>query len=387
MTRRPRLAAAVASASALAVLLALLHAWRDLDYWNYSEGVYALTSRLLLAGDDLYGDVVVAQPPLMFLVGGAALALEDSILWLRLAVGGLQALTAALAAYAVWRLTGKGLAAAAAAALAMLTPWAVHEHGLLTPELVGAPLLVGGALLAARTGLAPAAGLVLSLAVFAKLPFALPALLVAVAAADRRRCLCWLAGAMLAQGAVWTAIFGPAMWEAVVVAQQGTGLRTLKQVAEYGSQALWNLLGLLLPAIAALFVLHRRASDADLLRTLPYALLLLWPSLRAIPPEYLDAAALDGYGEWGRIRRVALPLTRDAMIAAWGVAFVLALGELPATNLVYPPGVMPLSVLIWSLLHSGVESHLAGVALVMLAVVAAAGLPTAWALRRLESPG
>ena len=51
---------------------------------------------------------------------------------------------------------------------------------------------------------------------------------------------------------------------------------------------------------------------ADLLRTLPYALLLLWPSLRAIPPEYLDAAALDGYGAWGRIRRVALPLTRDA---------------------------------------------------------------------------
>ena len=126
---------------------------------------------------------------------------------------------------------------------------------------------------------------------------------------------------------------------------------------------------------------------ADLLRTLPYALLLLWPSLRAIPPEYLDAAALDGYGEWGRIRRVALPLTRDATVAAWGVSFVLALGELPATNLVYPPGVMPLSVLIWSLLHSGVESHLAGVALVMLAAVAAAGLPTAWALRRLESPG
>ena len=58
---------------------------------------------------------------------------------------------------------------------------------------------------------------------------------------------------------------------------------------------------------SALMLVH-----ADLLRTLPYALLLLWPSLRAIPPEYLDAAALDGYGAWGRIRRVALPLTRDA---------------------------------------------------------------------------
>ena len=65
---------------------------------------------------------------------------------------------------------------------------------------------------------------------------------------------------------------------------------------------------------------------ADLLRTLPYALLLLWPSLRAIPPEYLDAAALDGYGEWGRIRRVALPLTRDATIAAWGVTALVVGG-------------------------------------------------------------
>ncbi len=229
--------------------------------------MYALTSRLLLDGEDLYGDIVVAQPPLMFLVGGAALALEDSLSWLRLAVGGLQALTAGLVAVAVWRLTGKAVAAALAAPLAMVTPWAVHEHGLLTPELVGAPLLVGGALLAARPRLAPAAGLVLSLAVFVKLPFAIPALLVAVAATDRRRCLGWLAGATLAQAALWTAIFGPAMWDAVVVAQQGTGLRSVKELAEYGSQGLWNLLGLLLPAAAAVSLLRRRTEDADLLRT------------------------------------------------------------------------------------------------------------------------
>jgi len=147
------------AAGMLAAALVALHVWRDLDYWNYSEGVYALTSRLLLDGNDLYGDVVVAQPPVMFLAGGALLAVDDSITWLRLGMGAVQALTAALAAVAVWRLTGKALAAALAAPLAMLTPWAAHEHGLLTPELVGAPLLVGGALLAARPGRAPAAAL------------------------------------------------------------------------------------------------------------------------------------------------------------------------------------------------------------------------------------
>jgi iron(III) transport system permease protein len=120
---------------------------------------------------------------------------------------------------------------------------------------------------------------------------------------------------------------------------------------------------------------------ADVLRTLPYALLVLWPSLRTIPPEWLDAAAVDGHGPWGQIRRVAIPATLDALLAAWGVALVLALGELPATNLVAPPGTTMLPVLIWGLLHSGVESRLAGVALVMLGAIAGAGLLAAWRLR------
>ena len=122
-------------------------------------------------------------------------------------------------------------------------------------------------------------------------------------------------------------------------------------------------------------------------RTLPFALLVLWPALRTIPPAWLDAAAVDGHGEWGQIGRVAVPATRDALLAAWGVSFVLALGELPATNLVAPPGTMPITVLIWILLHSGVESQLAGVALVMLAAIAAAGVLAAWALARLAREG
>ncbi len=123
---------------------------------------------------------------------------------------------------------------------------------------------------------------------------------------------------------------------------------------------------------------------ADVVRTLPYALLILWPALRTVPAAWLDSAALDGLGPWGQIRRVALPASRDAILAAWCVAFVLAIGELPATNLVAPPGTMPISVLVWTLLHAGVESHLAGVALVMLAAVAAAAALAAWATSRLK---
>jgi hypothetical protein len=65
---------ALAGGLALGVLVLLaLHEWRGEAYWNYSEGVYALTARLLLRGHDVYGHVVAAQPPWQFLFGAAAL--------------------------------------------------------------------------------------------------------------------------------------------------------------------------------------------------------------------------------------------------------------------------------------------------------------------------
>ncbi|MDR3638459.1 MAG: ABC transporter permease subunit [Isosphaeraceae bacterium] len=151
-----------------------------------------------------------------------------------------------------------------------------------------------------------------------------------------------------------------------------------------------------LPALGVLVPLLRVLSDSPLMivfamvvRTLPYALLVLWPAVRSVPSEHLEAAALDGHGPGGQIVHVALPLTGGAVLAAWGVAFALGLGELPASNIASPPlrlGQTTLSLLVWSLLHTGVESHLAGVALVMLAAIASAGLLAAWALRRLGRP-
>jgi len=124
---------------------------------------------------------------------------------------------------------------------------------------------------------------------------------------------------------------------------------------------------------------------AETLRSLPYSLLLLWPFLRAFPQDYLDTAALEGHGSWGQMVHVVLPMSRRPLLAAWAIAFAIGLGELPATNLVAPPGTEPMSVLIWGLLHTGVESHLSGVALVMLLAVAAAGLLAALSIRSLRT--
>ncbi|MDR3620886.1 MAG: ABC transporter permease subunit [Paludisphaera borealis] len=117
-------------------------------------------------------------------------------------------------------------------------------------------------------------------------------------------------------------------------------------------------------------------------RALPYAILILWPFLRSLPTEVFEAAAMDGVGPIGEVFCIAIPLSRRATLAAWAVAFVLSLGELPATNLITPPGTQTISLLIWSLLHTGVESHLAAVALVTLAAIAAAGLIAVWLLQR-----
>ena len=131
---------------------------------------------------------------------------------------------------------------------------------------------------------------------------------------------------------------------------------------------------------------------AQTLRSLPYAVLLLWPFLRSFPQDYLDAAALDGLDRPRQFLRVVIPLSRRPIIAAWAIAFAIGLGELPATNIATPPmrsGQTPVSVVIWGLLHTGVDSHLAGVALIVLLVVAGAGLfatGAIWSLTAIARP-
>jgi iron(III) transport system permease protein len=205
------------------------------------------------------------------------------------------------------------------------------------------------------------------------------------AAGPLRDSLVWSAlGASAAVGLAWPLAWvsrTPGPWRGVV------GLVVALTLATPGPVAGMALVLACLP-IPALFDSPLMIVLAVMLRTLPFALLVLWPAVRTIPPAWLEAAALDGHGTWGQVRRVALPASRDALLAAWGVAFVLGLGELPATNLVAPPGTTPLSTLIWSLLHSGVESQLAGVALVLLAAIAlaGAGLVAGWAFW-LRPPG
>src|SRR5215210_5326723 len=117
-------AGVVARYAVIGVPLVLgLLAWRGASYWEYSKGVYALTARMILGGAGLYGKVVAAQPPLLFLAGAGLLALHDSLEALRATLALPLLATGLLVALAVWRLTASRLAAASGGLAALVAPW------------------------------------------------------------------------------------------------------------------------------------------------------------------------------------------------------------------------------------------------------------------------
>ena len=102
---------------------------------------------------------------------------------------------------------------------------------------------------------------------------------------------------------------------------------------------------------------------AQLFRLMPIAVLLIWPSVQFKCKSINDLVRLDGLTAQQKFWRVKWPTTGPVALAATGVVFALSIGELPATNMVTPPGVEMLSVRLWGLMHTGVESHLSAVVL------------------------
>ncbi|MEA2156956.1 MAG: hypothetical protein QOE11_3096 [Solirubrobacteraceae bacterium] len=261
LPRRDRVAAALL-ACAFVVVLERVRGHAD---WGPSEGVYALTSRLLLHGGDLYGGLVASQPPWVYLFGAIPLSIHDSLDSLRFGCGLLQVLTGLLASEVVWRLTASRLAAFATVPLVVLTPWATHQHGLLLPEQLGAPLVMAAALLASRPQTARWAGVLAAVAVFAKLPFALPAAALVLASPARGAAARWAAGTLAAQALVFTTLFGSGFWRQILEAQAQAGHGLEFQIGAW-VQAAWNLLPLAVFAAAALW-LRRQAREPALLLT------------------------------------------------------------------------------------------------------------------------
>lgn len=103
----------------------------------------------------------------------------------------------------------------------------------------------------------------------------------------------------------------------------------------------------------------------QLVRALPIAFLILWPAVSNVSTTVLDAARADGAGQFRRLTKIAIPQIRGAVALSLLVGLAVAVGELSATNLVYPPGTSPISVQVFNMLHSGVDDRLAALVLVL----------------------
>lgn len=275
MSRRlgPGAPALIAWALLALGLLALLRVWQGDGYWEYSDGVYALTSRLLLDGASLYREVAAAQPPPVYLAGAGVLgAFGDSVAGLRWGLSLVALVTSVLVLACTWRLTRSRAAAVLAGLLALVTPWALREHAQLVPETFAAPLVLGAALAASRPGRggALAAGALAAAAVAFKLAFVLPALAVLAAARSRGRALAGFLVAGLVLAGAFLLAYGEPLLDGAVRAQRDTGVAGLHYVGGLWAQAGWNLLPLLACAALAWPARHRVA-DPALLRTLAAA--------------------------------------------------------------------------------------------------------------------
>jgi len=66
-----------------------------------------------------------------------------------------------------------------------------------------------------------------------------------------------------------------------------------------------------------------------------------------------EAVQLTTSSWWTRMYRVVLPLCAPNLLAAWALAYLLCVYELGLSILVAPPGITPLSVRVYTLLHYG----------------------------------
>ncbi len=121
---------------------------------------------------------------------------------------------------------------------------------------------------------------------------------------------------------------------------------------------------------------------AWMLRSLPFAALILYPAVQRVPGSLHDAAKLEGAGFVRRLYGISAPLCWRGLACAWLVCLVLNLGELGASFLVCPPGYPIVSVRFFTLIHFGVYADAAGLCLIVILVAMLPAAFLGWLLAR-----
>lgn len=118
-------------------------------------------------------------------------------------------------------------------------------------------------------------------------------------------------------------------------------------------------------------------------RFAPLAALLTAGFVNSLDRRLMDAAVLYA-GRWRALLRVKAPMYAPGWAGAALLAFALSVGEVAATLPVSPPGATTAAIRLYNYLHYGAAASVAGLALALGAVSAAAGWRLAAMLGRRE---
>ncbi len=110
---------------------------------------------------------------------------------------------------------------------------------------------------------------------------------------------------------------------------------------------------------------------AQAVRALPVTLLIAWHALARFDRNQQEAAALDGCGPWMILQKIVLPQRWRALLAAWGFAVALSIGDVSCSLLVIPPGIDTIARRLFGMVHSGVDDQVAAACLLLMGFLAA----------------
>ncbi|MBM3275295.1 MAG: carbohydrate ABC transporter permease, partial [Candidatus Sericytochromatia bacterium] len=69
---------------------------------------------------------------------------------------------------------------------------------------------------------------------------------------------------------------------------------------------------------------------------IPFAVFLLYSYMKDLPPDLLDAAAVDGAGTWRQFTHIVLPLTAPALVTTAIISAVFAWNDLLIPLILWP---------------------------------------------------
>ncbi len=103
-------------------------------------------------------------------------------------------------------------------------------------------------------------------------------------------------------------------------------------------------------------------------RFIPFVIRTIGSNIKQIKVG-LEEAALISEPSWAkRILKVVAPLSKSGILAGWGIAFVLSMGELAVTLLVTPAGEATLPIRIYTLMHYGAQQLVAALCIILVCV-------------------